>query len=112
MSQDKKKSAKAAEDQAVSNAEKTQTPQPQAEIETVQASPKNQSSKKASENKAAVLKAVSQWASERRLAGWQTAAILRVKGWAEDKQIDEAEFEAARKSFMTRAQGGGHGRRN
>ena len=58
------------------------------------------------------LKAVSAWVGEKRIATWQSAALLRAKGWADDKKVTEDEFNKALASIMSRTQGGGNGRRN
>ena len=60
----------------------------------------------------ACLKTVSAWINEKRLASWQSAALLRANGWADDKQVTEADFVKALGTAMNRKQGGNSGRRN
>jgi Predicted membrane protein len=55
------------------------------------------------------LKPVSRWARDQRLTSWQTAALLRARGWAGDKQVSEAEFSQALASTLGRKQGGRNG---
>lgn len=129
MSQDKKKSKPAKAEtgvQEVNETEETETAQEQAPPESeVQAdaqedqSPEREATVKTdSENNpepepkkvpgraAPGLKPVRAWIMAQRLAGWQSAALLRAMGWTEDKQVSEAEFNQALKSAMARPQGG------
>lgn len=52
------------------------------------------------------LKPVSAWAAAKRLASWRSAALLRAMGWADDKQVSEAEFADALAGSLNRRQGG------
>jgi len=58
------------------------------------------------------LKAVSAWVGEKRIATWQSAALLRARGWTDDKKVTEDDFNKALAAAMSRPQGGANGRRN
>ncbi len=123
MSQDSKKTAaKAAEEKAKAaptteseaqpDVQEKQVQERKTTVETVPETERNQAPEKLSAAKVPVMKTVSAWSAERRLASWQLAALLRAKGWEGDKQVSETEFNQALAAAMSRAQGGGYGRRN
>jgi len=118
MSQDKKKSpAKSQDEAAQSQTETVNAPEEQKQTAAATAQTKtdiqkNRPEKKASAEESAGLKAVFEWVGEKRLATWQSAALLRAKGWAEDKLVTEDEFNKALSAAMSRTQGGNNGRRN
>jgi len=54
---------------------------------------------------------VGDWVEKKKLATWQSAALLRAQSWLNDKTVTEAEFDQALSALKTRNQGGNHGRR-
>jgi len=54
---------------------------------------------------------VGDWVERKKLATWQSAALLRAQGWLNDKTVTEAEFDQALSALKTRNQGGNNGRR-
>lgn len=46
-------------------------------------------------------------ADDHGLPSWETAALVTATGWAQGKQVTEAEFESALTKFRNRPQGGG-----
>lgn len=53
------------------------------------------------------LESISSLSSRHRLAGWQTAAILRMKDWEEGIMVSDADFSAAINKLRCRRIGGG-----
>ena len=48
-------------------------------------------------------------ADRHRVPAWQHAALLRLTGWADDKQVTEADYQKALDNLKVRRIGGGRG---
>ena len=96
----------------VSDAQEKPAPEREAEIETVQETEKDKAPQSVFTQNGSVLKAVAAWVGEKRIATWQSAALLRAKGWTDDKKVTENDFNKALAAAMSRPQGGANGRRN
>ena len=48
-------------------------------------------------------------ADRHRVPAWQHAALLRLTGWADDKQVTDADYQKALDNLKVRRIGGGRG---
>jgi hypothetical protein len=108
----KDKAAEAETNAQKKEAEGQESEAREAEVKADQVAAADGAAKKVSGRKAPVLKPVAAWIAEKRLASWQSAALLRGLGWTEDKQVDEEEFIVGLAQAMSRRQGGHKGGKN
>jgi|GEM_PF-1433467 hypothetical protein len=110
-----KQSAGESEVQADAQVEKA--PKREAEVETAPETDQEPDQEKVPGQDNAGLKPVRSWIIAQRLASWQSAALLRARGWTDDKRVSQADFDRALKETLNRPlggrrEGGRNGRRN
>lgn len=98
--------APAEESEVQADAQESEAPEWEAEVETVPEDSPEPDQEKISGQDGSGLKPARTWISGQRLASWQSAALLRAMGWTDDKQVSEAEFNRALKAVLARPQGG------